>query len=81
MEFPLVREKLAGYTTFPLAGEMALDLLPSYERDEVVRRQEETGEARRFLERGASLNISDAKDLGMALRRAQLGGTLARERS
>jgi DNA mismatch repair protein MutS2 len=79
MEFPLVREKLAGYTTFPLAGEMALDLLPSYERDEVVRRQEETGEARRFLERGASLNISDARDLGMALRRAQLGGTLAGE--
>ena len=79
MEFPLVREKLAGYTTFPLAGEMALDLLPSYERDEVVRRQEETGEARRFLERGASLNISDAKDLGMALHRAQLGGTLTGE--
>ena len=79
LEFPLVRERLAGYASFPLAREMALDLSPSYELTEVVRRQAETAEARRFLETGASLDVAGAKDLRQPLQRSSLGGILTGE--
>jgi len=76
LEFHLVREKLAGYTTFSPARELALELTPSYDLAEVVRRQQETTEARRFLERGSTLDLAEAKDLRQPLHRAGLGGIL-----
>ena len=79
LEFPLVKERLAGYTSFSPARDMALQLAPSYELNEVVRRQEETAEARRFCETGSVLDFAGAKDLGQALARAVLGGVLTGE--
>ena len=79
LEFHLVREKLAGYTTFPIAKELALELVPSCESAEVARLQEETTEARRFIERGSGLELAQAKDLRQPLQRAALGGVLTGE--
>ena len=79
LEYHLVREKLAGYTTFYPAREMAFSLMPSYEPSQVARRQQETTEARRFLETGSAIDLAEAKDLRQALQRAALGGTLAGE--
>ena len=79
LEFELVREKLAGYTSFSLAREMALELVPSYQLSEVAVWQEETHEARYFLETGSSLDLEEARDLRQALQRATLGGVLTGE--
>ena len=75
----MVREKLAVYTTFPPARELALELVPFCEPTEVAVRQEETTEARRFLQRGSTLDLAEAKDLRQALQRAALGGILTGE--
>ncbi len=79
VEFHLVKKKLAGYTTFSLARELALDLMPSYEATEVAQRQQETTEASRFLETTSGLELAGAKDLRQALQRAALGGLLTGE--
>ena len=79
LEYHLVREKLAGYTTFHPARELALSLMPSYEPSQVARRQQETTEARRFLEAGSFIDLAEAKDLRQALGRAALGGILTGE--
>ena len=76
LEFHLVCERLASYTTFPPARELALALTPSHDTHQVARSQEETSEARRFLEQGASLDLSLALDLRSLLQRAALGGIL-----
>ena len=77
LEFHLVRDRLGVYATFPPAKELALELVPSYDRTEVGQRQAETTEARRFLERGFNIDLSEAKDLRQALQRAALGGVLS----
>ena len=79
LEFHLVRERLARYTTFPPAGELALELSPSYRAAGVTQRQQETAEARRLLEGGATLELAEAHDLRQALQRAALGGVLSGE--
>ena len=79
LEFHLVSERLAGYTSFPPAREMALELAPSCDLNEVVRRQEETAEARSFYETGSVLDFASAKDLRQPLSRAALGGVLTGE--
>ena len=79
LEFHQVRERLADYATFTPAEEMARQLTPSYHIGEVVRGQQETTEARRFLLGGSTLELSEARDLHVALQRAALGGVLTGE--
>ena len=79
LEFHLVREEMASYTTFSPARDLALELVPSYELAQVVHRQRETSEARDFLERGSTIDLSGARDLRQALERAALGGILTGE--
>ena len=79
LEFPQVRERLASYTTFVLAHEQALELTPCYNFAEATHLQQETLEARRFLETGGEVNLSDAFDLQIILQRASLGCTLSGE--
>ena len=79
LEFHLVMERLAGYIAFTPARELALELVPSYEPAEVAFRQQETTEARLFLQAGSTLGLGEAKDLRQSLQRASLGGTLTGE--
>ena len=76
LEFNLVRERLAQCCTFSPAREQALALEPSFDRELVVRAQEETSEAKRFLERGSSIDLSMARDISALVQRATLGGML-----
>ena len=79
LEFSVVREKLAGYTSFSLAVELAMGLAPSHDVTQVSQMQQETAEARRFLDTGSSLDISEAEDLRQVFERAALGGVLSGE--
>ena len=79
LEFDVVRERLAGYATFPPARELALALTPAYEISEVGRRQQGTSEALRLRELGFVADLSEARDLRGALQRAALGGVLTGE--
>ena len=76
LEFNLVRERLASYTTFSPARELALELVPSTCHGEVVRLQQRTSEGRRLLEVGAAVDLSEAGDLRQVLTRVSLGGVL-----
>ena len=75
----MVREKLARHTSFPIARELALTIAPAYENQDVAARQQETTEARRFLESGSTLDFGQARDLRQPLQRASLGGILTGE--
>ena len=79
LELHLVLRRLAGYTTFPVARELALGLTPSYRSEEVERRHRETAEARRLLEAGVHLDMGEAADLRPVLQRAALAGVLRGE--
>ena len=79
LEFPLVRERLARYTSFPPARMLALELVPSYQMTDAATRQQETTEARRLLERGFAVDLGEARDVRDALQRASLGGMLTGE--
>ena len=76
LEFPVVREQLASHVTFDPARQLALALLPVDDAVEVASRQEETSDARRFLEERSSFDLSLACDLTPLGRRAALGGVL-----
>ncbi len=76
LEFPQVVERLASHTQTPMAGELALSLRPSHARPDVQRRQQETSEAARLLERSRDVEFSAARDVRRSVESAALGGTL-----
>ena len=79
LEFDRIRRQLAAYARTLLGCEYALNLTPSADRREIARRQQETAEARRFLDTvnpSQSLEFGPAADLRDYLRRAELGGVL-----
>src|SRR5687767_7811068 len=77
LEFPKIRERLAGLTGFSVGRELAQSLVPSTDLDEVRRRQEITTEARRLLELRANATVGGARAVRPSIRRAALGGELA----
>ena len=79
LEFPKVRLHLAAHTSFAPATEAALALQPAFDAEEVVRRQQETQEARRLLEVAGEIDTSGAIDIRVPLQRASLEGTLTGE--
>ena len=79
LEFDLVRQKLAGHTSFPMSRELAQELRPSTDHAQVTRWLEEAEEGRRLLDRGVALELGDAADLRPTLQRAALGGVLSGE--
>ena len=76
LEFPLVRQKLAALTSLTLAREEALSITPSPDPDDIASRQQETLEARRFIEGHGTLDLSGVGDVGLSVQRAALEGTL-----
>ena len=79
LEFDQVRQRLAGYTRTVLGRERALDLTPVGDALEIGSRLQETGEARRFLDTGGSLEFGPGSDLREYVQRAMLGGALRGE--
>ena len=79
LEFDPIRQQLAGYARTLLGREYALALTPTADYQEIVRRQQETAEARRFIDAGGSgpsLEFGPGADLREYAQRAGLGGLL-----
>ena len=74
LEFPAVRLRLASHTSSVLGREHALALQPAWDRDEVLRRQRETAEARSFLDGGGDLDLADAADIRPIVQRTARDG-------
>ena len=76
LEFPAVRLRLASHTSSVLGRERALALEPAWDRDQVLRRQRETAEARSFLDGGGDLDLADAADIRPVVERTARGGVV-----
>ncbi len=79
LEFDQVQQRLAGYTRTIMGQEQAQNLAPVTDGLAIGSRQQETEEARRFLELGGSLEFGLGIDLREPVHRAMLGGTLRGE--
>ena len=76
LEFDQIRLRLAGFARTVLGRDRALALTPTAELMEVAARQQETDEARRFLDLGGSLEFGPGVDLREYVQQAMLGGML-----
>ena len=76
LEFPQVRERLAGLTQFGPSRRLAEGLEPSSEPVIVARGLDETDQARALLEDRPGVGIGAAHDIGPWVERAARGGRL-----
>ena len=79
LEFPLILEKIARFTSLPLAREGAMALRPSSHAAEIQRLQQGTQEARRFIDGKGSLDLTGIGDVRTLVQRAILEGVLRGE--
>lgn len=76
LDFHAVRQRVAQYTTFAPARELALRLAPSYLPREVEILQRETAEGRMLLDSVGELGLYVSSDCSPAVTHAALGGVL-----
>ena len=76
LEFPRVREKLAGYTSFTAGRDLALSLQPTPDAGWVILLLKQSAEARRLLSVRPDFHISEAYDVREDVLRAQKGVSL-----
>ncbi len=76
LEFPAVRARLAGLTSFGPSRALAEALVPSSDPVIVARGLDETDQARALLEERPGVGIGAARDIGPAVERAARGGRL-----
>ncbi len=79
LELPKILKRLAEHTSFSAGRELALNLSPATELEEVRRRQRETSEARRLLEVKADLPLSGVQDIRPLVEKAERGIALSPE--
>ena len=79
LEFDQVLGQLAGYGRTELGREKVAALEPSEDLLEVATRQQETTEARRFIDGGGSLEFGPEQNISELINRAVLGGLLRGE--
>ena len=79
LEFDQVREQIAAYTKTVVGGERARALTPTRDLLEIATRQQETSEARQYLDHGGGLEFGPEEDFRELLQRALLGGLLRGE--
>jgi DNA mismatch repair protein MutS2 len=76
LEFPLVRERLAGHTSFPPSRRLAEALQPESDPIVVARSLDETDQTRALLTDRAGVGIGAAHDIEPWVSRALRGGRL-----
>ena len=76
LEFPKVRELVAGYTSFEASRELAHALEPKADLVEITGLLAESGEARRLLDEESSFTIGALTDIREPVRLAALGKVL-----
>ncbi len=79
LEFDQVLAQLAGYASTAPGREKAGSLEPSRDLPEATARQQETTEARRYIDGGGSLEFGPEQDISELVHRALLGGLLRGE--
>ncbi len=79
LEFDEIRRRLAGFTRTVKGSEAALALEASASPLEIALRQQETTEARLFLDQGGSLEFGPGVDLSEYVQRSLLDGVLRGE--
>jgi len=76
LEFPQVREQLAGYTSFAAGRELALKVVPLTDYDEITLLLRQCAEARRLLATDHSFTIGDVYDIRETVKLASIGKVL-----
>ena len=76
LEYPTIRARLAGYTSFAPSRRLAEAIEPSADPVIVARTLDETDQARQFLSGRADAGVGGARDIGPAIERATRGGRL-----
>ncbi len=76
LEFDKVLGQLSGYARTALGRQRVAELEPSDDLLEVATRQQETTEARRYIDDGGSLEFGPEQDITELVQRALLGGLL-----
>ena len=76
LEFPAVLAQVGNYASSILGREGVLALVPSSNQDDVSRWQQETAEARLFIESRGVMDVSEATDVRLVVRRAAKEGIL-----
>ena len=76
LEFPLIRERLAGYASFEPSRRLARAVEPATDPIIVNRRLDETDEARWLLQEHPQVGVGGARDIAQVLARASRGGRL-----
>ncbi|MEE2656552.1 MAG: Smr/MutS family protein [Chloroflexota bacterium] len=74
--FPAVLAQLGGHASSTLGREGVQGLVPSSNQDDVARGQQETAEARLFIESSGVMDVSEATDVRLVARRAAKEGIL-----
>ena len=77
--FDQIRTQVAAHTRTHIGRELAESLTPSQHLLEIANRQQETAEAKQYLERGGALEFGPGIDLREYIQRALLGGLIRGE--
>ena len=75
LEFPRIREIIAGYCSFSMGRDMAMSLSPSGDIEEINKRLGESAEAAKLIEEDSSVTASgveDIRDFAVAASRGQV---------
>jgi len=76
LEFPRIREIIAGYTTFVVSHELAMQLEPCTDREKVLRLLNRTAEARQLLTLDVGFSAGEIGDIRETLKMAALQSVL-----
>jgi len=76
LEFHKIREILAGFTSFSASRELALDLTPLSDEEEVRLRLKQSAEARRLLSLSPDTHIGEVADIREVVKMAVRGKVL-----
>ncbi len=76
LEFPQIREILAGFTSFSASRELALNLQPLSDYDQILLRLKQSTEARQVLSLEPGFSIGEVKDVRETAKLATLGKIL-----
>jgi dsDNA-specific endonuclease/ATPase MutS2 len=76
LEFPRVKEILAGYTSFAVSREMALALMPSADVDTIREQLQQSAEARHLYSLEPDISIGEVYDIREAVGLAARGKML-----
>jgi DNA mismatch repair protein MutS2 len=75
LEFPRIREIIAGYCCFSMSRELAMSLSPSTDIDKINKLLGESAEARELIEEDSSVSssgVEDIRDYAVAASRGQI---------